>query len=163
MIVEYHNFLTEDECNFLIGLGESNQLDFGKTIGNKVGYRKAKVYWLDKNPIIEKISNKVSELTNTPIENQESFHFVKYNTMGEYKLHHDGTSRVKTALIYLNDGFRGGETEFPKIGKMIKPEVGKLIIWDNLLDNGDKDYDSYHTGLPVEVGTKYIAVIWIKK
>lgn len=163
MITEYPNFLSEDECNILIGLGESGNLEPGKTRGNKKGYRKAKVRWFKEGPLVERVRKEVSVLSQTPLENQEDFHFVKYSQLGEYKEHYDGKKRCKTALIYLNDGFTGGETYFPNIDRIIKPETGKLIIWDNITDDGMTDKDSLHAGLPVEFGTKYIAVIWIEK
>lgn len=162
MIQEYPNFLTELECSLLIGLGECGQLNPGKVASNKLGYRKAKVTWFDEqNELVKKIQQRVSELSGLPKENQEKFHFVKYGISGEYKEHHDGSDRQKTALIYLNTGFVGGETYFPRVDRKIIPETGKLVIWENLKD-GERDYNSNHIGLPVEFGTKYISVIWIK-
>ena len=163
MIKEIPNYLTENECSMLIGLGESGQLDSGRVSNNKFGYRKAKVTWLKTySSLVEKIKNGVAEITGFPVENQEDFHFVKYNTDGEYKVHTDGKDRPKTALVYLNDGFIGGETEFPKLNMIIKPETGKLVIWDNTLEDGSGDPNSLHAGLPVIAGTKYIDVIWIR-
>jgi prolyl 4-hydroxylase len=162
MIKEYQNFLTEDECNMLIALGESGNLDPGKVKNGKIGYRKAKVRWFNDHPLVQRVRFDISKLSEIPLEKQEDFHFVKYSQLGEYKKHYDGKNRTKTALIYLNDGFKGGETQFVNINKTIKPETGKLIIWDNITEDGDNDPDSYHAGLPVEYGTKYIAVIWIK-
>jgi prolyl 4-hydroxylase len=163
MIQEYPNFLTEDQCNLLIGLGESGALQFGQISNDKLGYRKAKVRWFNDSDLIDRIRDQVEVITGISKEKHETFHFVKYSLSGEYKPHYDGKNRIKTALIYLNDGFKGGETYFPKIDKRIIPETGKLIIWDNLTEDGGNDPDSYHAGLPVEFGTKYIAVIWIKK
>jgi prolyl 4-hydroxylase len=164
MIKEIPNFLTELECSMLIGLGESGQLNPGRVNNKQLGYRKAKVTWLKPNsPLVDKIKNDVAELTGYPVENQEDFHFVKYNVDGEYKIHEDGKDRPKTALVYLNDGFVGGETEFPKLKTIIKPETGKLVIWDNALEDGSEDPDSSHAGLPVIAGTKYIGVIWIRR
>jgi len=129
MIKEIPNYLTEHECSMLIGLGESGRLDPGRVVNDKLGYRKAKVSWLKVNsPLVDKIKSDVAEMTGYPVENQEDFHFVKYNTDGEYKVHTDGKDRPKTALVYLNDGFVGGETEFPKLNTIIKPEIGKLVI-----------------------------------
>jgi prolyl 4-hydroxylase len=164
MIQEFENFLTEDQCQLLIGIGESQQLNTGRVSGDRLGFRKAKVIWVQKerHRLIAEIKSRIVELSGLPEENQENLHFVKYNPGGEYKIHHDGTKRRKTALIYLNDGFTGGETEFPKVNQIIKPELGKLVIWENTTDDGVKIENAYHAGLPVITGTKYIAVIWIK-
>ena len=162
MVNEYPKFLTEEECIRLIALGESGELNPANIKSQGSGYRKAKVRWMKEGELIDKVRKEVSLLSGYPIENQESFHFVKYSQDGEYKPHYDGEKRAKTALIYLNDGFVGGETLFININRTIKPETGKLVIWDNINESG-KDPDSFHAGLPVEFGTKYIAVIWIKK
>lgn len=162
MITEYPNFLTEDECNILIGLGESGYLSPGEIKSGKAGYRKAKVRWFSNAPLVQRIKKEVAELSGISEDKQEQFHFVKYSQGGEYKQHYDGIKRAKTALIYLNDGFKGGETHFININRTIVPEIGKLIIWENIKD-GKNHPDSLHAGLPVEFGTKYIAVIWIKK
>ena len=108
----------------------------------------------------------------------ESIHVVKYSVGEEYKDHHDffhpgeeyyedevnrGGQRLKTALVYLNDDFEGGETNFPNLNIKVDPKKGKLVLWDNIKDDGSLDYDSLHAGLPVKSGYKYIAVIWIRE
>lgn len=163
MINEYPNFLTPAECLTLIGLGESDSLRTGRTTNNSHGYRKAKVRWITDEEFIDNICKRIADITQTDFSKQENFHFIKYSEGGEYKPHYDGVSRQKTAMIYLNDGFKGGETFFCNLNKTIKPEVGKLLVWDNIDTDGKLDKLSYHAGLPVEFGTKYIAVIWIKK
>jgi prolyl 4-hydroxylase len=163
MIVEYSNFLTTEECQSLISFGESSNLKNGFTEDKRNGYRKAKTSWLDENDLVNKIKSEVSKLTRVDLDKQERLHFVRYVQGGEYKEHTDGGFRQKTAMIYLNSGFKGGETIFPKLDRMIKPEIGKLVVWNNIDELGNEDANSLHAGLPVEFGTKYIAVIWIKK
>lgn len=164
MIEEFDNFLSQQECEQLIGLGESIGLKPGSTNTGSIGYRKANVSWFDdRHPLIEYLKKKISEVSKIPVENQEGVHFVKYGISGEYKLHYDGNLRQKTAMIYLNDGFIGGETDFPKLCRTIKPKAGKLVIWKNVNDDGSDNDNSLHAGLPVTMGTKYIAVVWIRK
>ena len=74
-----------------------------------------------------------------------------------------GGNRTHTALFYLNDDFEGGETEFPKLDIKVKPELGKLLLWTNMNDDGTLDYDSLHAGLPVIEGEKWILVIWVRE
>ena len=66
-------------------------------------------------------------------------------------------------MIYLNDDFEGGETHFPSLNLVVKPKKGKLVIWDNVNEDGSLDFNSLHAGLPVKKGFKYIAVIWIRE
>ena len=175
---EFPNFLTYQECQELIGMAETKKYSTGKMVSNRrdlsfesynqdhpdkqLGYRKAQIHWFDEdNSLVSSIKKRVANLSDITVEYQEKFHFVKYNSSGEYKPHFDSLNRIKTALIYLNDAYEGGETYFSKLDKKIKPETGKLVIWNNLLPNGKNRPSSFHCGLPVEFGTKYIAVIWI--
>ena len=179
MIIEQENFLSIDECNALIEHARP-QLFKTTTMGKVIdGYRVAEGAWLSKDiPEVSKLRNMVSEYISMPLENMEGTHIVKYEIGGEYKTHHDffhpgenyfagevkrGGQRAKSALVYLNDDFTGGETDFPKVSTTIKPKSGKIVVWTNLNPDGSLDYNSLHAGLPVLTGTKYIAVIWIRE
>ncbi len=180
MVSEVNDFLSQQHCEMLI---ELSQPQFFKTttLGKEIdGYRVAQGAWLSSDSEAVKLLRKmVSEHTSFPEENMEGTHIVKYEIGGQYKVHHDffhpgedyferevtkrGGQRTKSALVYLNDDFTGGETEFPQINIKVVPKKGKLVIWDNLNPDGSLDYTSLHAGLPVESGVKYIAVIWIRE
>jgi prolyl 4-hydroxylase len=181
-ITEIYNFLSNEECDFLIqraqrDLKEMSVLGAGEKPHSD--YRVAQGTWIpDGEDCAKDFRKKISEVTNLPAENMESLHIVKYDVGGEYKVHQDffhpntdyydvevakGGQRIISVLIYLNDDFKGGETDFPKWGRTIKPEKNKLVIWKNVKDNGELEYDSLHAGLPVIEGTKYIGIIWIRK
>ena len=66
-------------------------------------------------------------------------------------------------LFYLNDGYHGGQTDFPTKKIMVTPKKGRALVWKNLKDDGSPDYESLHAGLPVLAGTKWIAVVWIRE
>ena len=68
--------------------------------------------------------------------------------------------RVVTVLVYLNDDYEGGETEFKHINIKIKPEKGLAVVFTNVDKHGRIYKESMHAGLTVESGTKYIANIW---
>jgi prolyl 4-hydroxylase len=179
ILEEFKNFLSQELCNSLIELS-LDDLGDTETLGEQIDdYRLAQGTFLDNNEgVASIISQKVSELLSLPTENFENLHVVKYEAGGEYKTHHDffhetenyygeqidrGGQRIFTTLIYLNDTFLGGETDFPLLSKKIKPETGKLVVWSNIDENGECDHDSLHAGLPVLEGTKYIAVFWIRE
>lgn len=178
MIFEYRESLTPQECEELIQLGK-DRLTPAFTLGvNREGYRTALNCWITEPlPITAKVKLLVKQATGVPVENQEHVHIVKYEVGGEYKPHHDffhpntdyfesqvarGGQRTHSCLFYLNTDFTGGETEFPNLGVKITPELGKLIVWDNL-NNGQLDYDSLHAGLPVASGEKWICVVWVRE
>jgi prolyl 4-hydroxylase len=173
------NALSKEECNSLINIS-SNKMTAAKVCGDNIkNYRVANNTWIyEQNDLTKKMKNMISKETGLPIENQESVHIVKYNIGGEYKKHYDffnentdyytkevarGGNRVFTSLFYLNDNFEGGETEFINLELRIKPETGKLIIWRNLNMDNTNNMDSYHAGLPVTKGEKWISIIWVRE
>ena len=44
----------------------------------------------------------------------------------------DGAKRFLILMVYLNDDFDNGETEFPIFGDKVKPEKGKILIFPPL-------------------------------
>jgi len=47
-------------------------------------------------------------------------------------LNREGAKRFLILMVYLNDDFDNGETEFPIFGDKIKPEKGKILIFPPL-------------------------------
>jgi prolyl 4-hydroxylase len=70
--------------------------------------------------------------------------------------------RVKTCLVYLNDDYEGGETDFPKIGLAFRGRAGDALLFDNVLPNGTGDMRTVHTGLPPTRGEKWLFSQWIR-
>lgn len=66
---------------------------------------------------------------------------ARYKTGGYFKLHTDHVDtfndlvcggRVGTLMIYLNDLFEGGETEFPNLNVLVEPSVGDALFFHNV-------------------------------
>lgn len=70
--------------------------------------------------------------------------------------------RVLTLLVYLNDDYEGGATEFPRIGLRFRGQQGDALIFRNIDAAGAPDYDSVHAGLPIERGEKWLLSQWIR-
>ena len=68
----------------------------------------------------------------------------------------NGGQRIITAIAYLNNVKKGGETSFPNIDKVIRPQKGKLLVFQNCYKGTDKPHpDSLHGALPVIKGEKW--------
>lgn len=84
----------------------------------------------------------------------ERFRVYRYKGGQQFKVHPDGSfkrdahehSKI-TVMIYLNDGFDSGETEFVMPHQIIEPEEGKLLLFA---------HGQLHKGNPVPRGTKYV-------
>ena len=78
---------------------------------------------------------------------------------GGYHVWHDEnsglehSSRALVWMLYLNDDYKGGETEFLYYKKRIQPEKGKLLIWPAGMTHA-------HRGGLVLEGTKYVVTGW---
>src|ERR1700755_1572078 len=44
--------------------------------------------------------------------------------------------RTWTGILYLNEPEAGGATRFKAIDKLVQPETGKLLCWNNLRADG---------------------------
>jgi len=70
--------------------------------------------------------------------------------------------RVATVLVYLNDDYAGGETDFPRIGLRYRGARGDALIFSNVRADGSPDYDTLHAGLPPASGVKWVLSQWIR-
>ena len=70
--------------------------------------------------------------------------------------------RIVTFLVYLNGGFEGGETEFPRLGLRHRGARGDAVYFGNLDAAGAPDPRTLHAGLPPTRGEKWLFSQWIR-
>jgi len=70
--------------------------------------------------------------------------------------------RVATFLIYLNDDFEGGETDFPKLDIRYRGKKGDALLFFNVAD-GKPDARTLHAGLAPTRGEKWLYSQWIRE
>ncbi len=121
----------------------------------------------DINGVVRHIfGNVVSHHFQKPIDWFELPEILRYREGGEYKPHSDAEnwnaekkewSRVLdrdfSILLYLNDGYTGGEIDFPNFGLKLQPKKGLLIAFPS-----DSRY--VHAARPVTSGVRYALVSW---
>jgi prolyl 4-hydroxylase len=71
--------------------------------------------------------------------------------------------RAATFLIYLNDDYEGGETEFPKLDWRYKGRKGDAILFWNLTPEGAPEERMLHAGLPPTKGEKWLLSQWLRQ
>ena len=64
--------------------------------------------------------------------------------------------RVATCLVYLNDDYQGGETEFPKLGLRFKGQKGDALIFFSTDSSGRPDLRTVHAGRTPASGEKWL-------
>merc|ERR1719174_1389688 len=186
-LVAIDDFLSQKECERLIEMGYKNgfirstETSFreGQNDHRVTEYRKSNNAWCSSDecmndPIVKHIMEKISIVTNVPVDNQEDLQLLRYEINEFYREHHDFISnlpRVLTFFMYLNEGMEGGETRFTTLrGENdhdfyvdIKPKRGMAVIWPSVM-NGDPtriDERTYHESLYVKKGKKYASNAWI--
>ena len=119
--------------------------------------------------VVQQVNCCIAEATGTPVNWGEPLHVLRYRPGQQYRPHHDAHSgvpverrRIATALLYLNDGYEGGETHFPELGIRVRGAVGDLLIFRNLDGKGGPDPRMTHAGLPILRGEKWLATRWIR-
>jgi prolyl 4-hydroxylase len=188
LIIEH--FLSEQDCDKIIALGKSRQLerspgfDLADGVNRESDYRTSFQTWLyrhDGDGLLADIERRIAVATGMPIENGEAFQLAYYPPGSYYKAHYDyfpedqpgshialnrGGQRVLTFAIYLNTipPAGGGETEFVNTGIKISPEKGKALVFWNVMPNWECDSSTYHQGLPpIAPYEKYLLNRWIRK
>jgi prolyl 4-hydroxylase len=118
--------------------------------------------------VIGAINRRIAAVSETAVEQGEPLSVLRYAPGQQYRPHFDtfadvANQRVKTVLVYLNEGYRGGETRFDRTGLTIAGRTGDALIFRNLLPNGVTDPLSLHAGLPVSSHVKWLATRWIRE
>jgi prolyl 4-hydroxylase len=71
--------------------------------------------------------------------------------------------RTWTFMVYLNAVPAGGATRFKTIDKIVQPEAGKLLAWNNRLPDGAVNPATLHHALKVRKGRKYVVTRWYRE
>lgn len=174
-IVCHRAFLTPAECDFLIAestpwLEPSMVIDpqTGRHFKNPIRTSDGMSFpFVAENPAVHALNRRIAAATGTTPAQGEPLQILRYRVGQEYKPHVDAlpdgdNQRVLTALVYLTDGYQGGETTFLRSGLRFRGARGDLLVFRNVLPDGRADPDTQHAGLPVTRGEKLIASRWIR-
>jgi hypothetical protein len=157
------NYLSPAECERFVALGDG------------IGYTPSEVNFVGGSRRAEEIRNNDRVIFDDPalatalferarpllpsedegwqlLGFNERMRFYRYGPDQYFKWHRDGSfspapeveSRL-TFMIYLNEGFEGGDTEFK--AECIKPQTGTVLVFPHRLT---------HQGAPIVSGSKYV-------
>ena len=173
-------FLADDECDALIAAIEADRRP--STIADANGdplFRTSETCDLHPtNALVAAIDRRISDLLGIDPAYGEVMQGQRYAVGQEFKLHTDyfdpdgpdyasycsvWGQRTWTAMIYLNVPQAGGATRFKTIDKIVQPERGKLLCWNNQLPGGGGNPATLHQGMKVRAGTKYIITKWFRE
>ncbi len=70
--------------------------------------------------------------------------------------------RIATFLVYLNDNYEGGETEFPLADLRHRGRKGDALYFANVDTTGQPDRRTLHAGVAPTSGVKWLLSQWIR-
>jgi prolyl 4-hydroxylase len=166
---------TREECDFLIAearprLAPSLVVDpqSGRQFRNPIRTSDGMSFaYVLENPAIRALNRRLAAASGTEVAQGEPLQVLRYAPGQEYRPHldaltGDANQRILTVLVYLNDDYAGGETEFISTGLRFRGRKGDALIFRNALDDERADPLAQHAGLPVTAGEKIIASRWIR-
>lgn len=164
--------LTPDECADLINLirtgdwhpsaqiNDDTPLITSGPDASDAGIDQDAVARLDDPRLALRLYHRIASLLPEELEDRTliglkpMMHCLRYATGHSSSLHTDHAYEAGddqrselTLLIYLNDDFEGGETDFPTQAERIEPQAGRAVLFR---------HGTQHRGATVEHGTKYV-------
>lgn len=175
-----HGLLNPRECAAMIALVDAEAKPSKLFSGTaNADYRTSSSCDLrSADPLVKTVTQRIDALLGLETTHGELLQGQRYTPGQEYKLHHDhfpayadywpamrvsGGQRCWTAMIYLSDVEEGGETHFPRLGVLIPPRRGTMLIWNNMRPDGGPNGETVHAARPVLRGTKYVLTKWYRE
>lgn len=170
--VVHTNVITPDEARYIIRTAIP-RLKPSMVVGSAAPQTQVRTsetaHILRTDPVVRGIIERLC----LPLERCEALQVLRYRPGGFYKPHFDSCcddseacvafrgsagQRTTTVILGLSDGYTGGGTSFPNIGKVYRtPLLGALEFTPSCAA------ENKHGGEPVITGEKWIANLWIRE
>ncbi len=166
-------FLNPAACDWLIGkargrLVPASTLEAGQAAYNRNRTNSAFAFSiLDSDCVLALARHRAAAALNMPeaaFEMPQVFHYATGQTFRphvDYLPPTHTSQRIATFLVYLNDGFEGGETWFQRPDLKAKAGVGGALYFANVDPSGAPDPHSLHAGLAPTQGEKWLLSQWV--
>lgn len=178
----FESFATAEECDWLVErcrhrLGPAQVYeDSGTELRRHEGRSNSEAsYELEASDVVlSLIHDRIARGTGVPVEHFEVAKLLHYKPGEAFTRHSDFLQpgmqeeieargqRVATLLIYLNDDYDGGETEFTEVGFKFKARKGDALFFLNVDAKGEPDPMSMHAGSPTTRGEKWLLSLWLR-
>lgn len=184
-LILFTDFATGAECDWAIARAKDRlqratvfDPETGKQKLDPVRDNSGREFLLDEmDVVLEVLRARISAATRLPVPIFEPVQVLHYSVGQQFREHHDFLDptnpeyaeelrlygqRIATVLIYLNDGYEGGETIFPRLGLRFRGKRGDALFFTNVLRTGEPDPMTIHAGTPPTAGEKWIVSQWIR-
>jgi hypothetical protein len=179
-------FLPAAACQWLIqraqGKLQRAQVRTGSTSAQVVDRRtstEAGSSMLEPDLVLQLTRLRIAATIDQSVQQLEPTNVMHYDVGQEFAPHYDFVrpdrvgafaeeleavgQRCATVLVYLNEGYHGGETDFPLLNFRFKGKTGDALIFWNVSQSGGLERNARHAGLPVTAGEKWLLSQWVRQ
>lgn len=183
-IVVLERFASAQECQWLIGQAgsglqrakvyrSSSTAQVAETRTN----REISLTIFNADVVLSLMRDRIAVACGAPVTHFEIAKLLHYSPGEEFALHADFIEaktpelarelaargqRAATFLIYLNEAYEGGATQFPRLDWQYRGGRGDALLFSNVDAAGAPDYDTVHAGMPPTSGEKWVLSQWIR-
>jgi prolyl 4-hydroxylase len=183
-IVVVERFATAEECQWLIGRAGSGLVrakvyrsSATPQVAETRTNREMSFTIFNADVVLSLIRDRIAAASSAPVTHFEIAKLLHYSPGEQFALHadfieaktpelaHDLAARgqrMATFLIYLNDGYEGGATQFPRLDWQYRGGRGDALLFSNVDADGAPDYDTVHAGMPPTAGEKWVLSQWVR-
>lgn len=133
--------------------------------------------FVDCDLIVLLTRQRIAQTVGVPVTALESSQILHYDPGQVFARHYDWLDpadpalaneiaqrgqRIITFLVYLNDDFSGGETQFPMLDVSHRGGLGDALYFGNVGVDGTPDRQTLHVGAAPTRGEKWVFSQWIR-
>ncbi len=184
-IIVIERFATAQECQWLVARADRGGLQRAKVyrasstaqVAETRTNREMAFTIFNADVVLSLIRDRIAAAIGAPVSHFEIAKLLHYSPGEQFALHADFIEaktpelarelaqrgqRAATFLIYLNDGYEGGATQFPRLSWQYRGARGDALLFSNVDVAGAPDYDTVHAGMPPTAGEKWVLSQWIR-
>jgi prolyl 4-hydroxylase len=179
LVRAFPEFVPAEACEWLIGRARGRlrraliyDPAHGGEIADQMRTNSATGFDLADADVVQiAIQHRMAAVLDVPVHNMEGPTVLHYEAGQQITEHFDFLNprmahyerevtnrgeRIITFLLYLNDDYTGGETDFPRLGVRHKGRRGGALFFVNALPDGTPDTRTVHAGRPPTHGEKWV-------
>ena len=184
-IATVQGFLSVDICDWIVARAKpilkAAEIFDGETgrlvVDHNRNNRAALFHLVLSDVVLLLVRDRIARVIGRAPELMEPPAVLNYRPGEQYRPHYDfcvlsrpgpakdaaeNGQRVLTFLIYLNDNYSGGETDFPLLKWRFRGRKGDALFWWNVDATGEPDSRTLHAGLPPQSGEKWLFSQWVR-